>query len=250
NIQEHLQILHMPLPEHYNPIENAFYFHGLETLVEMKPVDWGGKSNVNSFPTETDIILFCFALPVGFFSPAVSVTLDPDTAHPCLFISEDRRSVKREESSQRLPFKPGRFDTMWCVLGCEKFMAGRHCWDVELKENQAGWVVGVARESVKRTGIINFSPEEGVWAIQCCFYKTDNPPRFQVSSLTSPLQTIISRSWKLSIIRVSLDYEVGCVAFSDVCSSRSIFTFSSACFAGERVCPFFRVFHGSTLKCC
>uniref|UniRef100_A0A8D0BPI4 Zinc finger protein RFP-like n=1 Tax=Salvator merianae TaxID=96440 RepID=A0A8D0BPI4_SALMN len=189
-------------------------------------------------------------LPLGFLSPAVSVTLDPDTAHPCLFISEDRSSVKKEDCDQKLPLKPGRFDTMWCVLGCEKFTAGRHYWVVEIKGKQAGWVIGVAQETVKRKGYINFSPEEGIWAIQCCFCKIDNLPQFRISSLTSPLQTIISQSWKLSKIRVSLDYEAGYVAFSDACTGRSIFTFSSACFVEKRVCPFFRVFHGTTLNCC
>uniref|UniRef100_A0A8D0BTV8 Zinc finger protein RFP-like n=1 Tax=Salvator merianae TaxID=96440 RepID=A0A8D0BTV8_SALMN len=178
-------------------------------------------------------------LPLGFLSPAVSVTLDPDTAHPCLFISEDRSSVKKEDCDQKLPLKPGRFDTMWCVLGCEKFTAGRHYWVVEIKGKQAGWVIGVAQETVKRKGYINFSPEEGIWAIQCCFCKIDNLPQFRISSLTSPLQTIISQSWKLSKIRVSLDYEAGYVAFSDACTGRSIFTFSSACFVEKRVCPFF-----------
>uniref|UniRef100_A0A8D0BHN8 Uncharacterized protein n=1 Tax=Salvator merianae TaxID=96440 RepID=A0A8D0BHN8_SALMN len=168
------------------------------------------------------------------------VTLDPDTAHPCLFISEDRSSVKKEDCDQKLPLKPGRFDTMWCVLGCEKFTAGRHYWVVEIKGKQAGWVIGVAQETVKRKGYINFSPEEGIWAIQCCFCKIDNLPQFRISSLTSPLQTIISQSWKLSKIRVSLDYEAGYVAFSDACTGRSIFTFSSACFVEKRVCPFFR----------
>uniref|UniRef100_A0A8D0BPG5 Zinc finger protein RFP-like n=1 Tax=Salvator merianae TaxID=96440 RepID=A0A8D0BPG5_SALMN len=180
----------------------------------------------------------------------LSVTLDPDTAHPCLFISEDRSSVKKEDCDQKLPLKPGRFDTMWCVLGCEKFTAGRHYWVVEIKGKQAGWVIGVAQETVKRKGYINFSPEEGIWAIQCCFCKIDNLPQFRISSLTSPLQTIISQSWKLSKIRVSLDYEAGYVAFSDACTGRSIFTFSSACFVEKRVCPFFRVFHGTTLNCC
>uniref|UniRef100_A0A8D0BR89 Zinc finger protein RFP-like n=1 Tax=Salvator merianae TaxID=96440 RepID=A0A8D0BR89_SALMN len=183
-------------------------------------------------------------------SEKVIVTLDPDTAHPSLVISEDRSSAKKENCDQRLPFKPERFDTMWCVLGCEKFMAGRHCWDVELKEHQAGWVVGVAQESVKRTGIINFRPEEGIWAVQSCHSTFNYPPPFQSLSFTSLSQTIINSPWKLSKIRVSLDYEAGHVAFSDVYSGRSVFTFSSACFAGERVCPIFWVPLETVLNCC
>uniref|UniRef100_A0A8D0BPK3 RING-type E3 ubiquitin transferase n=1 Tax=Salvator merianae TaxID=96440 RepID=A0A8D0BPK3_SALMN len=149
---------------------------------------------------------------------------------------------------QNLPFNPERFDTMPCVLGREKFTAGRHYWDVEIKENQAGWAVGVARESVRRKGYLKFSPEEGIWAIH--YFRILEKPLFQLSALTSPSQIKLSSSQPLSKVRVSLDYEAGHVEFSDPCSGGSIFTFSSACFAGERVCPFFQVSQGTTLNCC
>nr|XP_032637601.1 zinc finger protein RFP-like [Chelonoidis abingdonii] len=47
----------------------------------------------------------------------VNVTLDPDTAHPELILSEDWRSVRRGNTRQDLPKNLERFDTEPCVLG-------------------------------------------------------------------------------------------------------------------------------------
>uniref|UniRef100_A0A8D0BX10 Uncharacterized protein n=2 Tax=Salvator merianae TaxID=96440 RepID=A0A8D0BX10_SALMN len=180
----------------------------------------------------------------------VNVTLDQDTVHPNLFASANWTTVTVGNGSQWPATDPGRFDTMQCVLGCEKFTAGRHHWHVEIEGNRAKWVVGVARESVKRKGAIKFGPEEGVWAIQSSdFPGYYNSSIFQVSALMSPSQSFIS-SCQLSKVRVFLDYEAGRVAFSDGCTGKLVFAFSSASFAEERVCPFFQVFRGTTLNCC
>uniref|UniRef100_A0A8D0GAT2 Zinc finger protein RFP-like n=1 Tax=Sphenodon punctatus TaxID=8508 RepID=A0A8D0GAT2_SPHPU len=168
----------------------------------------------------------------------VNVTLDPDTAHPRLLLSRDRKSVRWGEAQQELPNNPARFHSVPCVLGLEGFTSGRHYWEVEV-ENSGWWAVGVARESVSRKGLITFNPEQGVWAVQKC--------EGQYWALTSPvkplaLNTCPKRIW------VYLDHTGGQVGFSDADTGIPIFIFPTATFTGERIRPWFQVLLGSQLR--
>ncbi|XP_065271181.1 E3 ubiquitin-protein ligase TRIM15-like [Emys orbicularis] len=161
-----------------------------------------------------------------------NVTLDPDTAHPQLIVSADRKSVRWERKEQDLPNNPERFDSVLCLLGSEGFTSGRHYWEVEV-EGRGVYDVGVARESVSRKGDISPNPEQGIWAVQCSedWYWTP----------TSPDQgTPLSPSCAPSRIRVYLDCEGGQVTFFHAGNGDPIVTFPSASFAGERIRPFFR----------
>ncbi|XP_044840043.1 butyrophilin subfamily 1 member A1-like [Mauremys mutica] len=161
---------------------------------------------------------------------AVNVTLDPNTAHPNLVLSEDRKSVRRGDTRQRVPNNPERFDYWACVLGCEGFTLGRHCWEVEVEvEDGRYWAVGVARESVGRKGRISLSPEGGIWAVE----QLD-----QFQALTSPV-TPLPLSRAPSRIRVCLDCDRGQVTFIDAGDEAPIFTFPPGSVPGERIRPWF-----------
>uniref|UniRef100_A0A8C0IRC8 B30.2/SPRY domain-containing protein n=1 Tax=Chelonoidis abingdonii TaxID=106734 RepID=A0A8C0IRC8_CHEAB len=157
------------------------------------------------------------------------VTLDPDTAHPNLVLSENWKHVRWGEPEQDLPDNPERFDTALCVLGCEGFTSGRHCWEVEVGAGQY-WAVGVARESVRRKGVISDSPEGGIWAVECW------GGLFQ--ALTSPV-TPLPLSRVPSRIRVCLDCDRGQVTFIDAGDEAPIFTFPPGSVPGERIRPWF-----------
>ncbi|KFP39256.1 Butyrophilin subfamily 1 member A1, partial [Chlamydotis macqueenii] len=160
-----------------------------------------------------------------------NVTLDPETANPHLILSEDRRSVRWDETPQDLPNNPQRFDTYCSVLGCEGFMVGRHYWEVQLGR-RGFWAVGVARDSAWRKGWINLDPSQGIWAVGICGDK------FQAFTSFETVQPLNGRP---QTIRVSLDYEKGHVAFFDADSETLAFAFPPASFNGEKILPFFWV---------
>uniref|UniRef100_A0A8D0H1F6 Uncharacterized protein n=1 Tax=Sphenodon punctatus TaxID=8508 RepID=A0A8D0H1F6_SPHPU len=167
-----------------------------------------------------------------------NVTLDPATANPRLVLSEDRRSVRWGGGLQDLPNNPERFFAERCVLGCEGFTSGRHCWEVEAEVGGC-WAVGVARESVERKGDMSLTPAEGVWALGQEWMGT-------YYALTSP-KTYPCLIWSPRRIRVYLDYAGGQVAFFDAETHVPIFTFPPASFSGERVFPFFWVWRSDVL---
>ncbi|XP_074917479.1 zinc finger protein RFP-like [Chelonoidis abingdonii] len=168
------------------------------------------------------------------------VTLDPDTAHPRLILSEDRKSVSYSYTRQDLPNNSERFDTRVCVLGCEGFTSGSHYWEVEVKD-EGTWAVGVAKKSVWRKGGRTRNPEDRIWAVD---WYTNS------FSAVSSSETPLSLSRDLRFIRVSVDYEQGQVIFANADNDDPIFTFPTASFDEERIYPWFRVGHGSQFSLC
>ncbi|XP_014455419.1 zinc finger protein RFP-like isoform X1 [Alligator mississippiensis] len=172
----------------------------------------------------------------------VKVTLDPDTAHPCLLLSEDRRSMTQGRNRQNVPDNPERFDPAHYVLGSEGFTLGRHTWEVNVAKVHS-WALGVARESVRRKGEIIPSPDRGIWAVRCCMGR--------LRALTSPTYTPVVLNCTLSKVRVCLDCAGGWVSFLDADAEAALFTFPPASFNGEKIRPLFSVWMtGAALSLC
>lgn len=168
------------------------------------------------------------------------MTLDPQTANPQLIVSRDRKSVRHSDLPVVLPNNPERFDMELFVLGCEGLCSGRHCWVVDVERGR-NWAVGIARQSVKRKGCINLSPEQGIWAVEQCWG--------QFKALTSHW-TSLSLIRKPRRIRVSLDYERGLVAFFDADLDVPVFSFPPVSFKHEKIYPWLWVGPGSHLSIC
>ncbi|XP_059827038.1 nuclear factor 7, brain-like [Hypanus sabinus] len=158
----------------------------------------------------------------------VSVTLDVETAHPALEVSEDQRSVRWTGIWRNLPDTGKRFTNWICVLGSEGFTSGRHYWEAEVTGNR-GWCLGVAAESVDRKGEIRASPETGFWIIG----RDDN----RYNKFTSPESRLPAGPipWRVGIY---LSYESGTVSFYNAETKSHLHTFTGNKFT-EKLYPFF-----------
>ena len=97
----------------------------------------------------------------------VDVTLDPDTAHPKLILSEDGKQVHDGGVWKELPDNPKRFTKKIRVLTRQSF-SGRFYFEVQVKDKTAWWL-GMARESIDRKGLTEWTPETGYWTL--AYYK-------------------------------------------------------------------------------
>ncbi|XP_028455948.1 nuclear factor 7, brain-like [Perca flavescens] len=158
---------------------------------------------------------------------AVDVTLDPDTAHPNLILSDDGKQVNIGDVRKNLPDNPERFSECASVLGKQSFSSGRFYFEVQVK-GKTRWELGVARESINRKGSITLSPQKGYWTIVLRNeYKAANVPPVLLS-LKSPPQKV----------GVFVDYEEGLVSFYDVDAAALIYSFTG-CYFTDKLFPFF-----------
>ncbi|XP_051727469.1 E3 ubiquitin-protein ligase TRIM39-like isoform X2 [Ctenopharyngodon idella] len=159
----------------------------------------------------------------------VDVTLDPDTAHPKLILSNDGKQVRHGDIRQKLPNKPERFDRSVDVLGKEGFSSGRFYFEVQVK-GKTKWTLGVARESINRKGEITLSPRNGFWTV---WLRNGN----EYAALSASPVSLCLRV-KPQRVGVFVDYEEGLVSFYDVESSSHIYSYTGQSFT-EKLYPYF-----------
>lgn len=150
-----------------------------------------------------------------FCSFKVEVTLDPDTAHPALLVSEDRKWMRCSPEPLDVPQCRKRFDGWQCALGTEGFSCGRCYWEVEVGDRD--WRLGVAKESALRKGYGFLNTQSGYYTLRL-ERGTD------LKALTLPVTPLTVSSipkW----VGVYLDYEEGQLSFYDVQRRSHIYTF-------------------------
>ncbi|XP_028430211.1 E3 ubiquitin-protein ligase TRIM39-like [Perca flavescens] len=152
---------------------------------------------------------------------ATEVTLDRDTAHPSLIVSEDGKQVSDGGTKRNLPDNPTRFDTLHFVRGSEGFSSGKFYYEVTLK-GQMGWEVGVVRESISHKGVeMSLSPESGCWTLGLYWG--------QLQANANPAVALPSIK-ELQKIGVFVDYEGALVSFYDVDTRALIYSFTGCAF--------------------
>ncbi|XP_039097121.1 probable E3 ubiquitin-protein ligase TRIML2 isoform X2 [Hyaena hyaena] len=154
-----------------------------------------------------------------------AVTLDPKTAHPCLVLSEELRSVHLRNAQRDVPGTPGRFVFGATVLGVESFASGRHYWEVEV-EKATKWQLGVSEVSASRHGALATNSGNKVLLMGSLMGTSYTFWAFP------PLKRVSLRGEQMHKVGVFLDREYGQISFYDVTNRSLIYNFSSLTFRG------------------
>ncbi|XP_078110341.1 LOW QUALITY PROTEIN: protein NLRC3-like [Sander vitreus] len=158
----------------------------LETL----KIDHCGKRRLNSSPLR----YFC------------ELSLDPDTAHRNLSVSDDNRRVMVVKEKQPYPDHPERFDS-WKQLLCSKGLNGRCYWEVRCK----GMVhIGVTYRGINRRGdsdVCCFGWNDQSWSLLC------TTKSYTAWHNNTPTDIATLPSSDFYRIAVYLDWAAGTVSF-------------------------------------
>ncbi|XP_031707421.1 NLR family CARD domain-containing protein 3-like isoform X2 [Anarrhichthys ocellatus] len=150
----------------------------------------------------------------GFKKYACELTLDSNTAHKNLLLSEGNRKVTWVEDQQRYPHRPERFDHCQQVL-CQQGLQERCYWEVEVMEP---FNIGLTCRTIGRKGDVNnckLGRNEKSWCMSCsddgCFVWHDNES-----------VCVFSQCSRSSRVGVYLDWAAGTLSFYRVSSDSRI----------------------------
>uniref|UniRef100_A0A8C1XU82 NACHT, LRR and PYD domains-containing protein 12-like n=1 Tax=Cyprinus carpio TaxID=7962 RepID=A0A8C1XU82_CYPCA len=188
-------------------------------------VDHGGESRITA----------------GLKKCVCFLTLDPNTAHTDLSLSEENRKVTHVREKQPYPDHPDRFDDVWQVL-CSDSVCGRCYWEIEC----SGYVeISVSYKSISRKGSSNecvFGYNHQSWSLIC--FPDSYSFRHNKIETDLPVKPIISR------IGVFVEYSTGTLSFYSISDTMSLIHTVQTTFT-QPLYPGFRVYYyGSSVKLC
>lgn len=154
----------------------------------------------------------CFCVPTVSEWPR----LDRRTAHRRLILSEDEREARTSLLPQPVPNNPERYDTAIAALGRDGYDSGKHYWEVAVAGRNC-YVVGVARESVQRKGLIHYSPKGGYWVI---LKKRDGR---HIALADNPVLLQMAETTKIGVL---VDFNNKLISFYDADKKRSVVQFT------------------------
>ncbi|XP_053301618.1 tripartite motif-containing protein 16-like protein [Pleuronectes platessa] len=176
-----------------------------------------------------------------FLRYSQEITLDPNTAHVCLLLSEGNRKVTLMGEVQSYSDHPDRF-TGWSQVLSRESLTGPCYWEVELR----GGVVHVAvtYKNIRRAGSSDecgFGNNDKSWMLYCYRYSYI----FYHNSIYTPVSGPVS-----SRVGVYLDHRAGVLSFYSVSDTMTLLhrvqtTFTQPLYAGVMV-----YYTGSTAEFC
>ncbi|KAM3605237.1 uncharacterized protein V6R79_022752 [Siganus canaliculatus] len=150
------------------------------------------------------------------------LTLDTNTAHPLLSISDDLRSVARVKNRLPCAAHPERFDHWPQVLTVQTFSSGTHYWELEA---EGFWDIGICYRSIGRKGKEGnaFGNNKVSWSL------TQQHDR-KLAAWHNRRKTRLSYQMSGNRVAVTVDHGAGTITFSEVGTSNNlshIHTFST-----------------------
>ncbi|KAM3835981.1 NLR family CARD domain-containing protein 3-like [Diretmus argenteus] len=174
------------------------------------------------------------------------LTLDPNTAHRKLSLSEDNRKVTRLREEQPHPDHPDRFDSMFQVL-CRDGLTGRCYCEVEWEGRVE---IGMTYRGISRRGWGDDSEiggNEKSWGLHC--YGGGRYSVYHNNSRTE-LPSSPSSSSSSNRVGVYLDWSAGTLSFYRVSSDSLIHLHTFTSTFTEPLYPGFGFGSGSSVSLC
>ncbi|XP_065326094.1 tripartite motif-containing protein 16-like protein [Pelmatolapia mariae] len=198
-----------------------------DKLQDILREEW---TNISLTVTEVDVLL---SPPepktrAGFLKYSREITLDPNTAHPWLLLSNGNRKATRMKQPQHYANHPDRFTGCKQVLSRES-LTERCYWEVEWRGKEV--YVAVAYKNICRHSISNaagFGYNDNSWALYC------NINKYNVWPLKGHI--VFSGPWSYRV-GVYLDHRAGILSFYSVSETMTLLhrvqtTFTQPLYAG------------------
>ncbi|KAJ8366883.1 hypothetical protein AAFF_G00338510 [Aldrovandia affinis] len=177
-----------------------------------------------------------------FLQYSCQLTLNPNTVHRVLRLSEGNREVTRVEQDQSYPDHPERFDGCAQVL-CREGLSGHSYWEAEWSGGEWRVEIAVSDKEISRKGggddcILGYNDKS--WSLfrspsRCSFYH--NKER---TDLPAPSPS--------SRIGVYLDHGAGTLSFYSVSDTMTLLHRVQSTFT-QPLYPGFGVYNGSVKLC-
>uniref|UniRef100_A0A3P9B680 B30.2/SPRY domain-containing protein n=1 Tax=Maylandia zebra TaxID=106582 RepID=A0A3P9B680_9CICH len=187
-------------------------------------------------------------LRYGYLYYSCQLTIDTNTVHKNLQLSDNNRKVTRVKEVQPYPEHPDRFGYRLQLL-CSDGLTGRCYWEVEWRGEVR---ITVSYRRIRRKGVNNncvFGKNDHSWSLFCSddgpYCVCHNNIKTSISSSTSSSSSSVSNR-----AAVYVDCPAGTLSFYRVSSDTLIHLHTFNTTFTEPLYPGFRVYSGSTVSLC
>ncbi|XP_056310870.1 NLR family CARD domain-containing protein 3-like [Danio aesculapii] len=188
-------------------------------------LDHGGDTRITAGPCK----YVCF------------LTLDPNTAHTCLILSEENREVKSVLENLPYPDHPNRFN-YWPQVLCRESVCGRCYWETD-RSGDGAVCISVSYKSISRKGAgieCVFGSNAQSWSLFCSSSSFSFSHNHTHTDL--PVKPLSSR------IGVFVDHSAGTLIFYNIYRDTISLIHSVQTTFTEPLWPGFIVYPGSSVK--